>query len=102
VFFGHLFSALIGVSIAILFDALDLYGDYWWFAAGLAVSLAITAMVLTGTVHPPGGATALTCVVSGFFGPEYIIRPVMLGVVLMMGIAYLANTLKARCENDKQ
>jgi len=100
VFFGHLFSAIIGVAIAMVFDAAGIYSDYWWLAAGLAVSFAITAMILTGTVHPPGGATALTCVVSGFFGPEFIVRPVMLGVVLMMMIAYAANIMKSKCESS--
>ncbi len=101
VFFGHLFSAIIGVAVAVVFDAAGIYDEWWWLAAGIAVSLAITAMVLTGTIHPPGGATALSCVISGFFGPEYIVRPVMIGIVLMMIIAYAANMLKARCETPK-
>ena len=100
VFFGHLFSAVVGVTIAMVFDFTGLYTDWWWFATGLAVSLAITVMILTDTVHPPGGATALTCVINGFFGPVYIIRPVMLGVVIMMAIAYAANILKDRCSSD--
>ena len=98
VFFGHLFSAVIGVSIACIFDAFGLYADHYPVAIALAVSLAIIVMMVTGTIHPPGGATALTCVLNGYFGWEFIFRPIMLGVILMMVIAYGANYLKSRCE----
>ena len=98
VFFGHLFSAIIGVSVSCIFDYLGLYAEYYPIAIGLAVGLAIVVMMVSGTIHPPGGATALTCVLNGFFGAEYIIRPVMLGVLLMMVIAYGANYLRKKCE----
>ena len=99
VFFGHLFSAIIGVSIACIFDAFGLYADHYPVAIALAVSLAIIVMMVTGTIHPPGGATALTCVLNGYFGWEFVFRPIMLGVILMMVIAYGANYLRSRCEN---
>ena len=102
VFFGHLFSAIIGVGVACIFDALDLYTEYYPVAIALAVALAIIAMMLTGTIHPPGGATALTCVLNGFFGWEFIFRPVMLGVIIMMAIAYGANCLRSKCEESKE
>ena len=98
VFFGHLLSAIVGVSIACIFDGLGLYADHYPVAIALAVSLAIVVMMVTGTIHPPGGATALTCVLNGYFGAEFIVRPVMLGVILMMVIAYGANHLKSRVE----
>ena len=99
VFFGHLFSAVIGVSIAWIFNVLGLYADHYPMAIALAVAAAIIVMMVTGTIHPPGGATALTCVLNGYFAVEYIFRPVMLGVVLMMAIAYGANYLKSKVEN---
>ena len=102
VFFGHLFSAIIGVAVACIFDDLGIYNDYYPVAIGLAVGLAIIVMMVTGTIHPPGGATALTCVLNGFFGAEYIFRPVMLGVILMMAIAYGANYLKSKCEKPAE
>ena len=98
VFFGHLFSAIIGVGVACVFDLFGLYTDNYPIAIALAVSLAIIVMMVTGTIHPPGGATALTCVLNGYFGAEYIFRPVMLGVILMMAIAYGANYLKSKVE----
>ena len=100
VFFGHLFSAIIGVTIACIFDGLGIYADHYPVAIALAVALAIIIMMITGTIHPPGGATALTCVLNGYFGAEFIIRPVMLGVILMMIIAYGANYLKDRCQDS--
>ena len=100
VFFGHLFSAIIGVTIACIFDGLGIYADHYPVAIALAVALAIIIMMITGTIHPPGGATALTCVLNGYFGAEFIIRPVMLGVLLMMIIAYGANYLKDRCQDS--
>ncbi len=99
VFFGHLFSAIIGVGIACIFDTFGIYSDHYPIAIALAVALAIIVMMVTGTIHPPGGATALTCVLNGYFGWEFIFRPVMLGVVLMMVIAYGANYLRSLVEN---
>ncbi len=100
VFFGHLFSAVIGVGVACIFDGLGIYADHYPIAIALAVALAIVVMMVTGTIHPPGGATALTCVLNGYFGAEFIFRPVMLGVVLMMIVAYGANYLKSKCKNE--
>lgn len=50
---GNTISALIGVSVTyIVADQM--------LAIGLAVALAILAMSLTRSLHPPGGAAALT------------------------------------------
>ena len=101
VFFGHLFSALIGVAVAWTFRELGIYDDLLWLAVGLGVTLAIVVMLLTDTTHPPGGATALACVYSGFFGLEYVFRPFMLGICIMLAIAFVANKLKAKFEAEK-
>ena len=101
VFFGHLFSALIGVAVAWTFDELGLYDELKWFAVGLGVMLAIMVMLLTDTTHPPGGATALACVYSGYFGLEYVFRPFMFGICIMLVIAFIANRLKARFEEGE-
>ena len=101
VFFGHLFSALIGVAVAWTFDELGLYDELKWFAVGLGVMLAIVVMLLTDTTHPPGGATALACVYSGYFGLEYVFRPFMFGICIMLVIAFIANRLKARFEEGE-
>ena len=55
---GHLFSGIIGVGCYYVVGSN-------WVAAALAVSLAIVAMILTNTLHPPGGATALIAVIGG-------------------------------------
>lgn len=58
ILFGNTLSAVIGVCAA------------WYIpepalASGVAVSLAIAAMIATRSLHPPGGATALLAVVGG-------------------------------------
>ena len=67
-----------------------LLGDQSIFACPLAVSLAIVAMQLTGTVHPPGGATALISVIGGSsvhqLGYWYVLCPVGLGACIMVGV----------------
>lgn len=45
---GHVVSAMVGVA------AFQLVGHIPWLAAALAVSGAIAAMHVTGTLHPPG------------------------------------------------
>ncbi|MHB0915242.1 MAG: HPP family protein [Thermoleophilia bacterium] len=88
---GHVISALVGVSCYLLF------GGTPWLAAALAVSLAIVAMLLTGTLHPPGGATALIAVVGGEgihdLGFLYALVPAGLGALILLAVALLVNNL---------
>ena len=88
---GHCISAIVGVSVYLLL------GDAGIFACPLAVSLAIVAMQLTDTVHPPGGATALIAVIGGStihdLGYWYVLCPVALGACIMVGVAWVVNNL---------
>jgi len=87
---GHLISGLIGVSVAVLIKDPVL-------SAALAVSLAIFVMYVTGCLHPPGGATALTVVAGGdairSMGYEYLLTPVLVNVLVMLSWALLINNL---------
>lgn len=87
---GHLISAVIGVACYYLLGTA-------WAAAALAVSLAIIAMIITNTVHPPGGATALIAVIGGeqvhHLGFWYVLAPAGLGAVVLLIIALLVNNL---------
>lgn len=90
---GHLASALIGVLVFKLFS-----GNIA-LAGALAVSLAIATMHLTRTLHPPGGATALIAVISGpsihNLGFGYVFSPVLVGALIMLVVAVLANNLSS-------
>ncbi len=94
VLLGHFVSAVIGISVTMMFDMCGILMDLMWVACALAVSLSIVVMMITGCVHPPGGATALTCVLSGFGTFGYVIRPIMLGIVLMMIVGQVAKGLR--------
>ncbi len=87
VFGGHVISAIAGVS------AYTLFGGGWWVIA-LGVTLAIIAMTVTHTLHPPGGATAFVAVYNGQ-GFGFIFAPVALGVVCLIVIALLVNNLSS-------
>lgn len=85
---GHLVSALMGVSCALLVTDP--------FAAGpLAVALAIFAMHHLRCIHPPGGATALAAVVGGAevhaLGYQFVLTPVLLNVSIMLLVAVAVN-----------
>lgn len=86
---GHILSAIIGVT------CFQLLSQQPWLASPAAVATAIAAMQLTGTVHPPGGATALIAVIGGEkihqLGYLYVIIPVATGAVLMLIVALLVN-----------
>lgn len=85
---GHTISAVIGVTCARFVP--DLIP-----AAGLAVGLAILAMHITRSIHPPGGATALAAVVGGpqvaALGYEYVLTPVLLNVTVIFVVAIAFN-----------
>ncbi|GLI75119.1 hypothetical protein PoHVEF18_003370 [Penicillium ochrochloron] len=60
--FGHFFSALIGICVTKLFSLMpdqERFESLRWLAASLSTAIAIVVMQLTGTTHPPAGATAL-------------------------------------------
>jgi CBS-domain-containing membrane protein len=88
---GHVVSALVGVACARAF------GDTPWLAAALGVSLAIAAMLLTRTLHPPGGATALIAVIGGpkihALGFLYALVPAGLGALVLLAVALVVNNL---------
>jgi len=82
---GHLISALAGVGIYYL------AGTTWWSLA-LGVTLAIIGMMLTGTLHPPGGATAFVAVFTGQ-KLSFVFTPILLGAVLLVLVALVTNNL---------
>jgi CBS domain-containing membrane protein len=90
---GNLISACVGVTCAQWIPDL-------WLAAAAAVSLAILAMHLSHTLHPPGGAVALVAVLGGESlraeGYRFVLEPVGLNVLLMLGSALLINNLLRR------
>lgn len=83
---GHIISAFIGVVI------LNLLGDTF-ITVALAVALAIAIMLLTKTVHPPAGATALLGVVASQGNYAWIIAPVGLGALILLLVALTVNNL---------
>lgn len=90
---GHVLGALVGVTVH------RLVGQELWLAAALAVSVAIVAMQVTKTLHPPGGATALIANVGSVklkaLGYGFVLMPVLTGAVLLLAVALVGNNLSA-------
>ena len=91
---GHLISAVIGVACYKIVPGA-------FVASAAAVALAIFAMQLTNSLHPPGGATALAMVISGqevhALGFGAVLTPVGVNVVVLLVLAlYLNNMFPGR------
>jgi CBS domain-containing membrane protein len=90
---GNTISALVGVVVAYFVRDTML-------AVGLAVSLAILAMSLTRSLHPPGGAAALTAVIGGAAvakaGFWFPFIPVALNSVILVGLGLVFHKLARR------
>jgi len=88
---GHLISGIIGVV------CYRWCGETIWLAAALAVSITAAAMLVTRTVHPPGGATALIAVIGGEkihqLGFLYPFLPVGLGAFILLIVGLLVNNI---------
>lgn len=88
---GHIVSGLVGVA------CYQIFGDTIWLASAMGVSLAIAAMLLTRTLHPPGGATALIAVIGGEkihkLGFLYAFVPAGLGASILLIVALIVNNL---------
>ena len=77
---GHLVSTLIGLLV------LQMTGPHGWAAAS-AVGLAVLAMYLTGTFHPPAGINPLL-VVSNGLPWSFIVAPVFAGALMLTAFAF--------------
>lgn len=80
---GQISSAVVGWGTQYLLGS-------EWYACAIAVMLSLVVMVALNCVHPPGGATALTAVLT----PQdwtFIFAPVAVGVISLVLVAYLTN-----------
>ncbi|RKP38279.1 HPP family-domain-containing protein, partial [Dimargaris cristalligena] len=96
---GHISSAIWGVVVNTIFNAAtEDHDKIRWLSCALAVSGSIVIMQILDCVHPPGGATALIAVSGGSeiydLGFLYIAVPVILGVVIMLGVALVFNNIQ--------
>ena len=82
---GHVVSAVVAVIIVALFGSNQL-------SIAMGVGLAIFAMNLTHTTHPPGGATALIGI-QGAVGPDFILVPVLAGAMILLATALFTNNV---------
>lgn len=84
---GHVISTFVGLSIHYIF------GNGPW-AIGLAVGLAIAALMLTKTTHPPAGADPLV-VMMGDYNWSFLFLPVFVGSLFIVLLALLINNLRS-------
>ena len=78
---GHLISTLAGLLVV------HLFGPSPWFAAA-AVGLAMVAMHLTRTFHPPAGIDPLVVVINDMPW-DFWIMPVGAGALMLAAFAYV-------------
>ncbi|GAB1321011.1 hypothetical protein MFIFM68171_11221 [Madurella fahalii] len=95
---GQMVSAVTGVGLCKLFALSPHFESIRWVGASLACATATALMALTGTVHPPAGATALMAVVDDDVAQLgwFLLLPLLLGCVLMLCVALLVNNVQRR------
>ncbi|KAI1759648.1 HPP family-domain-containing protein [Hypoxylon sp. FL1150] len=95
---SQIFASIIGVGISKLFALGPVSRDLTWLGGSLSCACATAFMALTGTVHPPAGATAMLAVVDkAVVNLGWFLLPVMiLGSVLMQSVALLLNNIQRR------
>lgn len=85
VFFGHVLSASSGVLMFYFFESTAL-------SIALGLALAIMAMQITNTVHPPAGANPIIAIL-GAKTFEFVIMPVALGASFIVIFALIYNKI---------
>ncbi|KAJ5099860.1 hypothetical protein N7532_006861 [Penicillium argentinense] len=97
-FFSQMIACLVGVGISKLFALNPNAEMYTELGGALACGVTTAVMVLTSTVHPPAGATALLAVTnSQTVGLGWFLFPVMiLGITLMQSAALVVNNIQRR------
>lgn len=83
---GHLIASAVGLAV------LGVGGVGIWQMA-VAVGLAIAAMQLTRTVHPPAGADPLVIMLAGGASIQFLLVPVLAGALSLLVIALVFNNV---------
>ena len=91
---GHIISALMGVLAQTLLTGSP------WLASALAVALAVAAMQITSTQHPPAAASALIAVVGSpelkDLGWVYAFYPVGISAAVLVAVGVVVNNMSKR------
>lgn len=95
---SQVIACAIGIGIAKLFALNPAAEAYTELGGALACALTTAVMLLTNTIHPPAGATALLAVTNAQTAAlGWFLFPVMLlGVVLMLVAAVVVNNVQRR------
>jgi CBS-domain-containing membrane protein len=98
--FGNAISSFVGVSMYKFFNAVsNNFDDVIWIASACAVSIAIAFMLLTKSLHPPAGATALIAVQGSKrihqLGYMYMLFPAVIGSIMFVVIGYITNNISS-------
>ncbi|OTB09230.1 hypothetical protein M426DRAFT_316519 [Hypoxylon sp. CI-4A] len=95
---GQILSSIVGIAISKLFALGPVSRDLTWLGGALACACSVAVMGLTGTVHPPAGATALLAVVDDNLSNLgwFLLPIILLGCVLMQCVALLLNNIQRR------
>jgi len=97
--FGNVISSAVGVTVWKMVGSEAGMGLIW-LAPPFAVSLAITAMHLTKSMHPPAGATAMIACIGTRkihdLGYMYVLFPALVGSLIHVLVALVVNNLSQR------
>lgn len=88
VILGHLISAFIGVIFSQYVGASPI-------SLALATGLAVSAMLITKTTHPPAGANPLLIMLTGQSW-AFLVTPVLFGAVVIVLIGKMMRKIQAR------
>ncbi|KAL5041927.1 hypothetical protein BDW71DRAFT_157193 [Aspergillus fruticulosus] len=95
-FFSQVIASIIGIAISKFFALNPNAQSKHEIAGSLACAITTMAMVLTNTVHPPAGATALLAATELHAVGWWLIPVMLLGCSLMLTAALLLNNIQRR------
>ncbi|KAF8799410.1 hypothetical protein BYT27DRAFT_7149691 [Phlegmacium glaucopus] len=100
-FGGHFVGALTGICITKLFHLLpteEKFQSLLWLAGSLSCATSVVLMQMTGTTHPPAGATALLAAVNTEVRDIgwYYLPVVLLTSALALVVALFTNNIQRR------
>ncbi|KAF9891023.1 hypothetical protein FE257_005280 [Aspergillus nanangensis] len=93
---SQVIASTVGIGIGRLFGLNPHAASMPQFGGALACGITTALMVLTNTVHPPAGATALLAVTEGYEIGWWLIPIMLLGSVMMQAVALVINNIQRR------